>query len=372
MAPVAGGAAPLRVVLVDDSATVRAILRRALEDAGVTVAGMAGDGIEAIEVIKRERPDVITLDVEMPRLDGLGTLQRLMQEHPVPVVMVSTLTSEGAEATIRALELGAVDFIQKPSFATLAGDGAARIIERLTHAARARLPQRPAPRLVQRTDEGGSKGPQAPVTTAGRAAAWRRRVLVIGASTGGPQTLKEVVTALPADFGLPVVIVQHMPPGFTRSLAQRFDSLGPLPCAEAEPGMPLLPGRILLAPGGHHLTFDSHWRSVLSDAPPEHGVRPAVNVTLESVAALPRSNPLAVILTGMGRDGARGARLVRRAGGTVLAQDEATSIVYGMPRAVVEADLADEVVPLDDMVAAIVRQSRRALIETPSNIARSA
>ena len=347
MAPVAGGAAPLRVVLVDDSATVRSILRRALEAAGIAVVGTAADGVEAIEVVAREQPDLVTLDLEMPRLDGLGTLERLMAEHPLPVVMVSTLTTEGAEPTIRALELGAVDFIEKPSFATLAGDGAARIVEHLEQAAQARL-VRPATETATARAEAVAGG-----------GGWQRRVLVIGASTGGPQTLKHVVSALPPDFGLPVVIVQHMPRGFTRSFADRLDEVGPLRCVEAEDGMALEPGVVLLAPGGRHLAFEPPGRVALSDAPPEHGVRPAVNVTLESVAALPRSNPLAVILTGMGRDGERGAALVREAGGTVLAQDEATSIVYGMPRAVVEAGLADEVVPLHDVVPAIVRHARR-------------
>lgn len=348
------GDVSLRVVLVDDSATVRSILRRALEDAGITVAGVANDGIEALEVIAREQPDVVTLDVEMPRMDGLATLARLMAERPVPVVMVSTLTSEGAEATIRALELGAVDFIEKPSFANLAGDGIHGIVERLTNAARARPLRVPGDQL----DEVASI-PPIRLVPAGAPVAWRRRVLVIGASTGGPQTLKQVVATLPEGFGLPVVIVQHMPPGFTRSLAERLGSLGPLPCAEAEDGMPLIPGHILLAPGGRHLQFNAQSRAVLSEAPPEHGVRPAVNVTLESIAALPRANPIAVILTGMGRDGVRGCRLVRRAGGTVIAQDETTSIVYGMPRAIVEADLADEVVPLPGVVPAIVRHAVR-------------
>ncbi len=343
---------PLRVVLVDDSATVRSILRRALEGAGITVAGVAGDGIEALEVIARERPDVVTLDVEMPRLDGLATLQRLMAAQPVPVVMVSSLTMEGADATIRALELGAVDFIEKPSLASLAGDGVLRIIERLTHAARARLVRRAPPLAAPST-------PRRPPVPARGGTAWRRRVLVIGASTGGPQTLKEVLTALPADFGLPVAVVQHMPKGFTQSLAQRFDSLGPLPCVEAEPGMALRAGQVMLAPGGLHLEFDAHGRALLTEAPPEHGVRPAVNVTLASVCALPNADPLAVILTGMGRDGVRGCGLVREAGGTVIAQDEATSIVYGMPRAVVEAGLAHEVAPLDRMAEAIVRHASR-------------
>lgn len=346
--------APLRAVLVDDSATVRIVLRRMLEGAGVSVVGVAGDGLEAIELIRKLRPDVVTLDVEMPRLDGLATLERLMAEQPVPVVMVSSLTVEGATATIRALELGAVDFIEKPALSALSSGGIAEIVERLTHASRARI-------------RGGRPRSITPVAPAASdpARAWQRRVVVIGSSTGGPQSLKEVLTRLPADFGAPVAIVQHMPPGFTKSLAERLNSLGPLPCVEAEPGMRLEPGKVLLAPGGHHLEFDARGNVCLTDRPPELGVRPAVNITLESVAAMPQSNPLVAILTGMGHDGVRGCELVRAVGATVIAQDEASSIVYGMPRAVATAGLVDEVVPLDRVADALVRHAQRPGIPTP-------
>lgn len=328
---------------MDDSATVRVVLRRLLEGAGFTVAGVAGDGLEAIDLVKRLRPDVVTLDVEMPRLDGLATLERLMAECPVPVVMVSSLTTEGAEATIRALELGAVDFIEKPALSALGAGGLAQVTERLTHAAGARL-RRPLP------------APPAPrVTEPGRT--WRKRIVVIGSSTGGPQSLKEVVARLPGDFGAPVVIVQHMPAGFTRSLADRLATVGPLPCAEAQAGMRLEPGRILLAPGGRHLEFDARGTVRLTDGPTELGVRPSVNVTLESVAAVPQADPLVAILTGMGHDGVRGCEIVRGVGATVIAQDEATSVVYGMPRAVAAAGLVDEVVPLDGVADALVRHT---------------
>lgn len=325
------------------------ILRRSLEAAGVAVVGVAGDGVEAIDLIRRLRPDVVTLDVEMPRMDGLATLERLMADQPTPVVMVSGLTVEGATATIRALELGAVDFIEKPSLASLGGDGIVQIVERLTHAARARL-------------RGARPIPIASTPTPVRldsTRAWRRRVVVIGSSTGGPQSLKEVLTRLPSDFGSPVAVVQHMPPGFTKSLAERLNSLGPLPCVEAEPGMQLEAGKILLAPGGRHLEFDARGNVCLTDRPPELGVRPAVNVTLESVAAMPHADPLVAILTGMGHDGVRGCQLARAAGATVIAQDEATSIVYGMPRAIAAAGLADEIVPLDRIADALVRHAQR-------------
>lgn len=333
----------IRVLVVDDSTTIRAILRRLLDNTGdIHVVGSAADGAQALEAIERLQPDVVTLDVEMPNLDGLQTLEILLQRHPVPVVMCSSLTSEGAAATIRALELGAVDFIEKPSIGALDGTLAATLAEKVRHAAQAHV--------RRRTSDGG----HAPRAFRG---SWQDRILLIGASTGGPSAIREVVTSLPPDFGLPVVIVQHMPPGFTRSFAERLNALGPLPVAEAEPGMPLEAGRALLAPGGYHLEFDAARRAVLSDGPTEEGVRPCVNITMESIARLPFADPLAVILTGMGRDGRRGAALVREAGGTVIAEDASTCVVYGMPRAVVEAGLADEVLPRDRIASAVVRHA---------------
>jgi two-component system, chemotaxis family, protein-glutamate methylesterase/glutaminase len=339
---------------VDDSATVRVVLRRALERAGgVEIVGQATDGLEGLEVIRQLKPDVVTLDVEMPRLDGLATLERLMAEHPVPVVMVSTLTGDGAATTIRALELGAVDFIEKPTLGQLSGVAATQLVEKLRHAARA---QAGAPSPARRASAASEPG-----------APWRRRVLVLGASTGGPQALRQVLTGLPPDFGLPVVVVQHMPAGFTASLASRFDELGPLSVSEAEPGATLADGHVLVATGGYHLEFDARGRALLTEGPAEHGVRPAINVTMASIAAVPGADPIGVILTGMGRDGVRGCQAIRDAGGTVIAEDESTCVVYGMPRAVAEAVLVDEVVPLDGIVDAILRHARdRAARPAPS------
>ncbi|PKN81946.1 MAG: chemotaxis response regulator protein-glutamate methylesterase [Chloroflexi bacterium HGW-Chloroflexi-9] len=337
--------APLRVLLVDDSATVRVTLRRALEATGrVEVAGVAEDGIQALQMLHALHPDVVTLDVEMPRLGGLETLQRLMAERPTPVVMLSSHTTEGADTTIRALELGAVDFIEKPSFADLRAGAAGLIVEKLRAASRARVVR------------AGVRTPRS--THAAPGGAWAHRILVIGASTGGPQAVREVLTSLPADFGLPVVVVQHMPPTFTRSLAERLNSLGPLRVEEAEAGMRMQVGHVLLAPGGYHMEFDGERRVVLTESPLEHGVRPAVNVTMASVAAIPAANPIGVVLTGMGRDGVRGCGLLRAAGGTIITEAQSTCVVYGMPRAVADAGLSDEVVPLDEVAPTIIRHAR--------------
>ncbi|MGE3857360.1 MAG: chemotaxis response regulator protein-glutamate methylesterase [Dehalococcoidia bacterium] len=341
--------AKIRAVLVDDSATIRSVLRRKLEaDGTIEVVGTASDGLEALDLIAQARPDVVTLDIEMPRLDGLSTLQRLMATQPTPVVMVSSLTREGADATIRALELGAVDFIEKPALATGVGAVADDLIAKVRHAAHARVVTPAAAPLTPR--------PAAPRSSLGER--WRKRIVVIGASTGGPQAVRRVLTALPAGMRVPVVVVQHMPAGFTRSLAERLNDLGPLKVREAEAGMALTPGEVLLAPGGYHLTFDRHGVAALNQEPTELGVRPAINVTMASIAQIPLANPVGVILTGMGSDGTRGAGLIKAAGGTVLAEAEATCVVYGMPRAVFEAGYVDEVYPLDAMAEGIARQVR--------------
>ncbi|MEI7926247.1 MAG: chemotaxis response regulator protein-glutamate methylesterase [Chloroflexota bacterium] len=341
----------IRAVLVDDSATIRSVLRRKLEaDGTIEVVGTASDGLEALDLIAQVRPDVVTLDIEMPRLDGLSTLQRLMASQPTPVVMVSSLTREGADATIRALELGAVDFIEKPALATAVGAVADDLISKVRHAALARV-QAP---LAAAT-------PRPPIARSSATDRWRRRIVVIGASTGGPQAVRRVLTSLPAGMHVPVVVVQHMPAGFTRSLADRLNDLGPLKVREAEAGMTLTPGEVLLAPGGYHLTFDRHGVAALNQEPAEMGVRPAINVTMASIAQIPLANPVAVILTGMGSDGTRGAGLIKAAGGTVLSEAEATCVVYGMPRAVFEAGHVDEVYPLDQMADGIVRQVRESV-----------
>lgn len=345
---------PIRVLVVDDSATVRMVLaRRFSEQPDMEVVGQARDGIQALEQARELQPDVITLDVEMPRMDGLAALERLMAETPTRVVMISSLTRAGTDATIRALELGAVDFIEKPTAGGI--QVPQRLGEELTEkvraAARTRLRRARPPAPAER--------PAGAVPVAPARNAFHRKIIVIGSSTGGPQALREVTTRLPADLGVPVVIVQHMPAGFTLSLAQRLNQLGPLPVDEAREGSRLEDGRIMLAPGGYHLVFDRQGVAHLNSDPEEGGVRPAVNITMQSLVEDLRAPIVAAVLTGMGQDGTRGARLIKDARGEVLVQDEATCVVYGMPRAVVEAGLADEVVPLEQIAEAIDRRVRR-------------
>ncbi len=340
-------AEPIRLLIVDDSATVRAVLRRYFEaDPRFEVVGQAKDGQEALELLPELKPDVVTLDIEMPRLNGLETLPRLMKIRPTPVVMVSSLTTEGAEATLEALELGAVDFIPKPSSRLAPSE---EVLDKVAAAAGARV------RVARRVAPHDRK-PSQSVSPAGTR--WGSQVVVIGSSTGGPQALRSVVETLPADLRVPVIIVQHMPPGFTKTLAERLDSLSPIKILEATDGMKIEPGKVLLAPGDYHLELSRGDRIKLTQGPHECGVRPAINVTLESVTKLHGANVVCAILTGMGSDGTRGAELVRAAGGYVVAQDEATSTVYGMPRSVAEAGLTNEVRPISKISSAIVDQCR--------------
>lgn len=338
----------MRVLVVDDSATVRAVLsRRLAADEALEVVGAASDGIEALQLIAALHPDVVTLDIEMPRLDGLGTLRRIMQDCPTRVVMVSSLTREGADATIRALELGAVDFIEKPVFGNVPAPHriADEVSRKVREAATARLmPPRPIP---------GAGEPHRPAP--GRPRRWLPKRVLIGASTGGPQALREVLTALPADLGVPIVVVQHMPAGFTRSLADRLNELAAVHIEEAAPGARLTAGNVLITPGDYHLTVDKRGVVDVHQGERECGVRPSVNVTAESMARVYGKDLLCIVLTGMGSDGTRGAAAIKAAGGAVIVESRETAVVWGMPRSVFEAGHADEVVPLHRVAAALVR-----------------
>jgi two-component system chemotaxis response regulator CheB len=367
---------PIRVLIVDDSVLMRQAVRRLLsEDPGIEVVDVARDGLEALAKAEKLKPDVLTMDVEMPHMDGLSALKMLMERYPAPVVMLSSLTAAGADATVRALALGAVDFMQKPSANVTGGLSAlgAELIAKVKRASTARVRRPllatlskpstppPGPSLSARTPLGGglslpavaktsSPSTPAPVPP-GREP---DRLLVIGSSTGGPRALAEVVYSLPADLPCAVLIVQHLPAGFTRSLAERLDHGSPLSVAEAKDGDLLSVGRVLVAPGDFHLKVVGR-RVQLDMGPRRHGVRPSVDTTLETAAQSFGPAVLTAILTGMGEDGTEGARAVKAAGGLVLAEDESTCVVYGMPRSVVEHGLSDEVIPLDHMAEAIVR-----------------
>ncbi len=359
---------PIRVLIVDDSAYMRFTLGRALSAApGLEVVGAAHDGQEALELIPKLQPDVVTLDVEMPRLDGLSTLRQIMARWPRPVIMLSSLTTEGARETILALTWGAVDFVAKPATKANLAAIMDEVIAKIQAAAQARVRAGPStltsPSLshpvpgFNPVGRGVTEGRGENKST--RPLRMRDRVVVIGASTGGPGALQTVVADLPADLPAAVLIVQHMPVGFTRSLAERLDSVSALAVNEAAPGDALEVGRALLAPGGFHMTVDENGRIALNQNPPVHGVRPAVDVTMASVAQRYGSATIGVVLTGMGRDGTNGALLIRSAGGQVIAEDESTCVVWGMPRSVVEAGAADRVVPLPQVAAAIERAVRQ-------------
>lgn len=344
--------------MADDSAFMRRIITDLLQsDPSIQVIATARDGADAVEKCLSLQPDVITLDVEMPNLDGYGALRRIMAERPTPVVMVSSLTQQGAEATIRALALGAVDFVPKPSGTISLNMHVARdeLVSKVKAAARAH------PRFRQTLAEQPAR-PRAAKPfwqqSGSPSAALPRRLVVIGCSTGGPGALHQIVPHLPADLPAGVLVVQHMPPGFTGSLARRLDEISAIAVKEAAAGDQVAPGLVLVAPGGYHMTVDAQGRIQLDQGPLLHGVRPAVDRTLASVVPLWRNRAVGVILTGMGYDGAQGIRELKREGGHTIAEDAATCVVYGMPRVVVEMGLADEVLPVQNIAAAVVRLVR--------------
>ncbi len=338
---------PIRVLVVDDSAFMRYTINRHLDaDPAISVVGSAKDGVEALEKISSLKPDVVTLDVEMPRLDGLSTLEQIMKRFPTPVVMLSSLTAKGAQTTIKALMLGAVDFVQKPTGSAETRAVMTVLVEKVKAAAGVHMAkvQKPVTSL-----------PTAAHHSAMRPFSANDPLVVIGSSTGGPKALQEVIPHLPADLQAAVVIVQHMPAGFTKSLAQRLNDMSPLSVQEATDGDRLAKGLILLAPGDYHMEIHDNRRIKLTKAPRRNHVRPAVDITMETAADHFGKSVLGVILTGMGSDGTDGARRIKARGGHIIAENEETSVVYGMPRSVVEAGLADTVVPLPEVAQTIVK-----------------
>ncbi|RNB91860.1 chemotaxis response regulator protein-glutamate methylesterase [Brevibacillus fluminis] len=396
----------IRVLVVDDSAFMRKVISDILsEDPSIEVIDRAKNGKECVEKVKSLQPDVVTLDLEMPIMNGLEALEQLMKEHPVPVVMLSSVTREGAEQTIHALELGAIDFVTKPSGSISldihkVADG---IVEKVKAAALTRLRQRrpggfapkssvssqssfsssaPSPTVQPQPSEKpvGFQRPssfQAERETASAQATAPSvspikqnrisqlgtsfsKLVAVGTSTGGPKALQTLLTAIPAHFPAPIVVVQHMPPGFTRSLAQRLDTLCGLHVVEAENGQALEAGTVYIAPGGYHMEVAEQSGKQLTihlhQADPRGGHRPSVDVLFESVSKLTNVSKWAIIMTGMGSDGTKGLRLMKEGGPvTSIIEDESSCVVYGMPRSAVVAGLADHVVPLEKIAETLVR-----------------
>jgi two-component system chemotaxis response regulator CheB len=335
---------PVRLLIVDDSLVTRNLLERlAASDPGITVVGKAENGAQGLEQARRLRPDVITLDIEMPVMNGLDALRAIMKECPTRVLMLSSLTTAGAQATLEALALGAVDFIAKPGTGPLE-------LQRLRDTLVARIravagaPRRPPP-----------PPPPAPLPARRRSGQRRRDVILIGTSTGGPAALQTLIPALPGDLPVGVLVVQHMPAGFTAQLAQRLNRLSAVTVREAVDGDRIEPGTVLIAPGHSHLLARDMTHVALAQEPADLPHRPAVDVLLLSAAPVFRQGALGVILTGMGSDGRAGMAAVKAHGGGVMAQDQASCVVYGMPKAVIDAGLADQVCPLEQLAAAVVQ-----------------
>ncbi|MEV6850982.1 chemotaxis response regulator protein-glutamate methylesterase [Actinoplanes sp. NPDC051411] len=382
----------ISVLVVDDSVVVRRLIVDALGGAeNIEVVGTASNGLLAQAKIDQLKPDVITMDIEMPQMDGIAAVRELRKRNKtVPVIMFSTLSASGASATLEALSAGATDYVTKPSNVGSVTESIAAVREQLVPkiyalagrrrpgaappAAPARpglAPARPRPtaappraglppsgppgRLGAPPPSGGAPG-RPPVR---RAPGGRIDLLAIGSSTGGPDALTKVLTGLPSDLPVPIVITQHMPPVFTRMFAERLDRSTSLRVFEAADGMELAPGSAYVAPGDFHLVLHRRGTATLiqlSGAPQENSCRPAVDVMFRSVAALYGASAYATVLTGMGHDGRGGAKVLRDAGAEILAQDEATSVVWGMPGAVVGAGLADEVLPLDRIAAFLINR----------------
>jgi two-component system, chemotaxis family, protein-glutamate methylesterase/glutaminase len=369
-----------RVVVVDDSALVRSLLAEIINrQPDMACVGAASDPLVAREMIRTLNPDVLTLDVEMPRMDGLDFLARLMRLRPMPVVMVSTLTERGADVTLRALELGAVDFVAKPKIGI--SDGLRQLGDEITDkvriAARARVQRRVAGPLAAHladavvVDPGGA----APLPATAAAAAAHpppaagggllgrlstEKLIFIGASTGGTEATRELLMHLSADAP-GVLITQHMPPGFTRSYAQRLDGLCKVSVAEARDGERILPGHAYIAPGGRHLAVERSGANYIArvfDGEPVNRHKPSVEVLFESAARVVGRNAMGVMLTGMGADGASAMRKMRDAGSWNICQDEATCVVFGMPREAIAHGAADEVLPLPQIAPRLLERLR--------------
>ncbi|ATJ84627.1 chemotaxis response regulator protein-glutamate methylesterase [Halomonas beimenensis] len=337
----------IKVLCVDDSALIRDLLTEIINSQpDMEVVAVAPDPIAARDLIKRHNPDVLTLDVEMPRMDGLDFLERLMRLRPMPVLMVSSLTQAGSEITLRALELGALDFVAKPSLGIRSGMQAyaEEITDKLRAAARSR------PRQARRRDAPAPRTLKAPLVSS-------EKLIIIGASTGGTEAIRSVLEPLPPNSPA-ILITQHMPGGFTRSFAERLDRLCQISVKEAQDGERILPGHAYIAPGDTHLKLarsGANYVARLDAGPPVNRHRPSVDVLFDSAAQQAGRNAIGVLLTGMGKDGAAGLLKMRQAGSPTLAQDEASCVVFGMPREAIALGAASDVVALDEVAPRLLK-----------------
>ena len=344
----------IKVLVVDDSALIRSLLTEIINSQpGLEVVGSAPNPLVARELIKQKNPDVLTLDVEMPKMDGLDFLERLMRLRPMPVVMISSLTERGSDITMRALELGAVDFITKPKLSIADGmrEYSELIGEKLRDAAQARIMQRVKPVL---NGVGVLPSMNNPLLSS-------EKLIIIGASTGGTEAIKTFLMQMPSDAP-GILITQHMPPGFTKSFADRLNGLCRISVSEAQGGERILPGHAFIAPGHSHLLLarsGANYVTQLDDGPPVNRHRPSVDVLFDSAAKAAGLNCIGVILTGMGKDGAAGMLRMRAAGAYNFAQDEASCVVYGMPKEAVTVGAVHQIAPLAELPALVLEHLAR-------------
>ncbi|RJQ30990.1 MAG: chemotaxis response regulator protein-glutamate methylesterase [Peptococcaceae bacterium] len=347
---------PVRVLVVDDSAVMRNVVKRFLNiDAGVEVVGTATDGLDALAKIASLRPDVVTLDVEMPGLDGLSALKQIMRKCPVPVVMLSAHTTAGAAATMEALSLGAVDFVAKPARAGELEAMSGELLDKVKTAAGI-SPGKLVGRLLSRQSVSFTAPGNKPLCRRGI------EVVVIGASTGGPAALQTIIPAIPNDFEAAVVVVQHIPAGFSQSLADSLARKSALPVKHAEDGMSVVPGHVLVAPGGFQMSFGRTAEKVNvnlgrgESSRPAHGdFRPSVDGVMAAAAEVYGKRSMGVLLTGMGRDGAKGMAAIKDKEGITIAEAESSCVVFGMPKAAIEAGVVDRIVPLPEIASEMTR-----------------
>ncbi len=352
----------LRVLIVDDSAFMRKVLHGIIAaDPEMEVVGNAKDGREAISMAESLKPDVITMDINMPHMDGLQATEHIMSQNPRPIVVVSSESREGAASTLIALELGAIDFVSKPSggidldMKSVADD----LNRKLRMAAKVRVIRtaaRPKPHV-----EGAHHSPgrvEAPTEGSDGHIGGRFPIVVIAASTGGPATVMRLAAAFPADFPAAVVLVQHMPPNFTSQYALQLADVTEIKVKEAEANEPLRQSTLYVCPGSHHLRISSSGRIVLEDGPRISGYRPCADVTMETAASWAGTMTVGIVLTGMGNDASRGAQAIRAAGGIVIAQDEATSIIFGMPAEAIKTGAVNQVLPLDQIFSSTDKHVR--------------
>lgn len=366
------GSRKIRVLIADDSAFMRKVLHSILlAEPGFEVAGEARDGREAVSQAEALKPDVVTMDINMPHVDGLQATEQIMSTHPRPILIVSSESREGAEVTLKALELGAIDFVAKPSSGVDLDMSSVRdeLVRKLRVAAKVRV-VRTASRTklghevassAPRTEPAANPPPKSEDSRSNGAAAPQRSqnkfpLVVIAASTGGPATLMKFVPLFPREFPGAVIIVQHMPGSFTSQFSQQLSETCAVRAKEAEAGEIIAPGTVYVCPGSHHMRVSPTGRITLDDGPRILGYRPCADVTLESAAAYTGAMCIGVVLTGMGNDGVRGAQAVKDVGGFVIAQDEATSVIFGMNGEAIRAGAVDQVLPIDDIFAAIEKR----------------